>query len=125
VIEDKFCPIILHSLASSGYLDTIIKLAQLGLDLNLKCPKTGRTALHLATIHNQVSVVRYLTMMDCENVRDNDGKSAFEYSQSIKVREILSEKYKTKLVSSFHAEKDNEKKGRRSVRICKDINAVI
>ena len=52
LMETRFSHRILLTLASSGDLSTLVYFSSLGLNLNLKCPLTGNTALHLAVTNN-------------------------------------------------------------------------
>lgn len=76
-------------------------------------------------MHDQVSIVKYLVMMDCEMVRDNNGKSAFDYIESTEVLEVLCEKYSVRPVSSIDIARAVAKKDHRRIRIYKEINAEI
>jgi ankyrin repeat protein len=73
LFEARFNNRVLLTLASSGDLTNLASFSRLGLNLNLKCPLTGSTALHLAVANNKTEVVEYLLTKDCELAKDYEG----------------------------------------------------
>jgi hypothetical protein len=112
-------------LASSGDLSTLADFSRLGLNLNLKCPLSGCTALHLAVKNNNTGVLKYLLTMDCELAKDHEGQTAFDLIQSQEVLEIMCQKYKERPVSSIGIVKAVLKKDNRRIAIYRKINAIV
>jgi ankyrin repeat protein len=54
-------------------LNMVLTLVSFSADVNIK-DSMGRTCLHLAAMHNYVSIVRVLLCMGAKNVKDNRGR---------------------------------------------------
>jgi hypothetical protein len=125
LFEYRFSHRILLTLASSGDLSTLAHFSRLGLNLNLKCPLSGCTALHLAVKNNNTGVLKYLLTMDCELAKDHEGQTAFDLIQSQEVLEIICQKFKERPVSSIGIAKAVLKKDDRRIAIYRKINAMV
>lgn len=66
----------LHVASSLGYLESVKRLIEAGVDKDIKTPVTAVTPLHLACLEGRLEVVSYLTSQGA----DKDAKSANGYT---------------------------------------------
>jgi ankyrin repeat protein len=90
-LEKAFTSVLLCLYASVGDINSIIKLVELGVDLNSQ-DYDNRTALHLAAAFNQLKVLEFLCSRKVNLLHDFRGETAFNdaiRSKNIQIIKIL------------------------------------
>lgn len=83
----------MHLACFYGRLDSVIKLYELGANINTTTINTGKTPLHFAIENKHIDIVRYLMDKDVMQIPDKDGHMPIYYASIKGNEEIYNEFY--------------------------------